>query len=128
MFPKPQLQVELELREGRQTSDQVVSVRTHQTAFSFKQKTALSESLTSLKSPLTSHNSRLKLAINIAPGIPQPGSNYCKLSSQELVLRASQAYTNSSFSIFSICFTFNLLIPLEFFSKSPEFKSNKAQL
>lgn len=90
-------------------------MRAHQIAFSFKQKTGQSESLISLKSPLTPNYSRLKLAINIAPGILQPGSNCCKRSSQEHVVRVSQAYIKSSFSIFSICFTFNLLIPQEFF-------------
>lgn len=70
MFLKPQLQVEGELREGRQTPDQVVRMRTNQNAFNFKQKTGLIESLTSLKSPLTPNYSRLKPAINIAHGIP----------------------------------------------------------
>lgn len=104
MLSKRQLQVEGELREGRQTPDQAVRMRVHQTVFSFKQKTDLSESLTSLKSPLTPNYSRHKLAINIAPGIPQPGSSCCKLSSQEHVLRASQAYIKSLLGIF-----FNLL-------------------
>lgn len=101
--------------EGRQTPEQVVRVRTHQTASSFKQKTDLSESLTSLKSPLTPNYSRLKPAINIAPGIPQPGSNCCKLSSQEHILRASQAYIKSSFGTFQFAFCLIFLYHRNFF-------------
>lgn len=86
------------------------------TAFSFKQKKPVrAKVFTSLKrSPLSLNYSRLRLLINIALSNPQPGSNCCKLSSQEHAITVNQAY-RKSFSIFSICFTFNLLTPQDFF-------------
>lgn len=54
------------------------------------------------------------LLSNIVLGDPRPGSNCCKLPSQEHAVTVNQAY-RKSFGSFSICFTFNLLTPQDFF-------------